>query len=346
MKSSISTRLFLWLALAVAAFCGIQLLCMIWLDVPQLMHGEETPEEVALLFGIGAGIVLLLLGALWFISRRIMHPIRAIARSAQSISEGALKKRVDGEFSTVEIEAMAQTLNRAFDRYHEVVQRLDKFSGTAAHQLRTPLASIRTLGEVCLQRERTPNEYRECIEDMLDTGRELAEVVDKLLMMARLDPSRVRQGFKNVMLDDLLCQVIERFRPRLDEKQIHLVLDVQKSIEISGDEELIGQAIVNLIDNAAKFVPQGGTVSILLKKQDRMVRLKICDNGPGIPANMRRCLEREQAGQWRGEWPAGRMGLAIASDIMRIHEGKLTILDGEQGGTYIELVWPPASFTL
>ena len=178
---------------------------------------------------------------------------------------------------------------------------------------------------------------------MLDVTRELTEIVEKLLMMARLNPSRLRQGFGPVVISDVLSEVLDVYKAMFEEKSIRLTVRELPQLTGRGDRALIGQAISNAVDNAARFVPEGGSIAVTLQEQDGGALLRICDTGPGIPESMRLGLGGDEGKTaWNGEVPAGRMGLAVASEIMRIHEGKFDLRAHEGGGTCVELTWPRA----
>ena len=162
MKMSLSTRWFLWLSVAIAIFCIGQTLGMVWVEIREILHNEGALAteltEISVLLSISLCVFVIISGALWFISRKMVQPIRTIAESANRISSGLLQERVEGGLGSDEIGLLVSSINRAFDSYHDAVRRLDRFAGNAAHQLRTPLTSIRSLGEVCLQRNRAETE--------------------------------------------------------------------------------------------------------------------------------------------------------------------------------------------
>jgi signal transduction histidine kinase len=343
MRLSLSARWFLWLSGTVALFATLQILLMMWLEIGEVIRGEAPLEvelpEILLLCGASASVFLLMFGVFWFVSRKMIQPVRTIAKAAQRISEGHLAERVHGEGSSDEIGMLASTLNRAFDEYHQVLQRLDRFAGNAAHQLRTPLSSIRSIGEVCLQRERDAGEYRECINEMVDASRELTDIVEKLLLIARLDPSRVRQQFADVVLSEALHEVLAFYGSVLEEKSIEVVISRFPALTVMGDRNLIGQAIGNIVTNAVQFTPEGGKLMIAIEERGNGIVLQISDTGPGMPEALRVQMGGDARVAWNGDLPTGRMGLVIVSEIMRLHEGTVRILQREGGGTCVELEW-------
>jgi signal transduction histidine kinase len=350
MKLSLSTKWFLWLAVVIAVFCLGQVLGMLVVEILEVRSGEETlaaeANEILMLVGVSFGVFLLMLGGIWFISIRMLRPIRSIAESARRISEGELEERMESGPVEDENGMLVSALNSAFDRYHEGMQNLDRFAGNAAHQLRTPLASMRSLGEVCLQKERSAEEYRESIGSMLEVVRELSLIVERLLLLARMNRSRVRQGFSEVFLDELVSEIVDLHRPMIDEKEIELIEHSSGPVVLTGDGSLIREAVKNVLDNAVRFTPRQGTIEVALREDDRTISLEVRDSGPGLCENLRDALT-EGAGDssTTTELPGGRLGLAIVSQIMRVHDGALEFPTDQKDGAVVVLSWPRLEVT-
>jgi len=347
MRLSLSTKWFLWLSGAIAVFCFGQVLAMVWIEVVELMQGEgslaEELAEIAVLLSISGCVFVLMLGALWFISRRMIRPIHSIAETASRITEGELTERIEGEFANDEVGMLVSTINSAFDRYREAIDRLDRFSGNAAHQLRTPLASIRSLGEVCLLKERGGAEYRECIENVLEIVQELTCIVDKLLMIARLQPSRVRQGFARVDLAGLVTDVVDSRSSAHQQEDVRFTPQIEEHVAIMGDATLLRHALTNILDNAVRFSPVGGKISVTLRREAEEVVLSISDTGPGLPDRVRLFLVQHDGDALRGgELPAGRLGLAIVAEIVRTHKGRIESPAAQGQGACIAIRFPCA----
>lgn len=346
MKLSITTKWFLWLSVILAAFSILQVLTLMGLEVRDLQMGKESmaeeTAEIITLLTISLGIFGVMALGLIYISRRMIHPIRQIAEAAHHISKGELSERITGTFAEDEIGLLVNTLNRAFDRYHDALNRLDRFAGNAAHQLRTPLTTIRSMGEIGLQKEREPEAYRECIRNMLDVAEELTLVVQKLLVLARLNRARIRQGFQPLNLADEINQVIEVFLPAILEKSIQFDHQLETHSTLMGDAGLIRQAMSNLLDNATRFTPEGGQIRLVLRREGRDLYAECYDSGPPFPETLQRQIgQEEQSMTPHGDClPTGRMGLALVSEIMRIHEGRLAFLPAADGLKCIRLSWP------
>jgi signal transduction histidine kinase len=344
MKLSLSAKWFLWLSTTVAVFGVGQVLGMLWWEVREIAMGEdllrEELTEISVLVSISSCVFLLMSGGFWFISKRMIRPIRAITEAADAVSDHEPNGGIEGVFADDEVGRLVTALNGAFDRYRDAVHRLDRFAGHAAHQLRTPLASLRSLGEVCLQRERTPADYRDCIGSMLELTHEMAAVVDKLLTIARLHPARIRAGFAPVDLGALTNELIDLHTAETREAKGLGLSRRLPACRIAGDAALAREAVFNVLDNAVRFTPEGGSIAVELDTDDGCVTLAVRDTGPGLPESLRGILTAADGAPPGHEPTSGRMGLLIVSEIMRIHRGRIEIGDNPGGGTCVRLVWP------
>ena len=258
--------------------------------------------------------------------------------------DGDLEERIQGPAANDEIGMLVQALNQAFDRYQDALCRLDRFAGYAAHQLRTPLTSMRSIGEICLQRDRDPDAYRECIRGMLEVVEELTDVVEKMLVLARLNTSRIRQDFQVLSPADEVRQVAEVFLPAIQDKDIRLDLQLDDAVAGHGDPGLIRQALGNLLDNAIRVTPKGGRIRLTVAREGADLCIAVDDSGPPFPAHLREQLQRSgpSAGVLADRLPFGRMGLALVAEVMRIHEGRIGFSPEQDGMKGLRLIWPLA----
>jgi len=340
---SLSTKWFLWLSVAVALFAVGQVVGMIWIEFIELSQGGSLAEELAeisVLVSISVCVFLLMLGWLWFMSRRMMRPIRSIAESAARIAEGDFGGRIEGRFIDDEVGMLVSTINRAFDSYHGAVARLESFAGHAAHQLRTPLAAIRSAGEVCLQKERSAGEYRECIAGILEAAEKLSASVAKLLMIARLNPEKIRSRFQHVDLSGILTRSVDLYRLNIEAKNAKIVEHVDAGVVVLGDAGLIQEALKNLIDNAVCCTPEHGRITVAVHAEGAVGVVAIRDDGPGMPDGVRAVVTGEARHMYQDGLLSGRFGLVIVSEVVRIHGGTIEVEAEEGQGTCIRVRLP------
>lgn len=303
---------------------------------------EEETEELLTVFGFMSLALPVVLLAAWGISGQLLKPLQSIIRSAQVIREGKLEHRIDAEIEHDEIGKLARTINEAFDSYQNALRRLDRFSFDVAHQLRNPLAAIRTEGEVCLQRPRAAQEYQETLGRILEDARRLGHTVDQLLTLARLGRGELAGAFQELNFGSLLGEILDDLAPVIEEKQLSLQKSLPaERIAVRGIPNLLREAVVNLLDNAIRFTPEGGRLGVELRGDgSQSVLLSVADSGPGIPAT-----------RWEGIFGRSRplngssnegtgLGLAIASDVIRAHHGSIKITSSDWGGAKFTILLP------
>jgi signal transduction histidine kinase len=347
MKAPLRLKFFYWVLALLGLFIVLQTIVygLIelygWFQRPEERLSQQLMEVVV---GVSWNLVLLpvLMGLAWWMSRRMIDPIRAIVLSARNILKGQFESRIQTDsMPDDEMRHLALTLNAAFDNYHDAVERLRRFSGNASHQLRTPLATVRSVGEVALSRDRTPDEYRTAIAQILDETSRLTTVIEQLLRLARLDRQDVRSAFQPVDLEPIVRRVADTFLPLCQEKSIVLRMDIETGARVAGNTELLMEMLVNLMDNATRCTPAGGDILIRLEKPaaDR-VRITVADTGPGISAERaKRIFERFSTFPSDSSSGSG-LGLAIVSEIARVHDGRVELLASPVPGAVFAVTLP------
>jgi signal transduction histidine kinase len=348
MRMPLRFRFFLWLLFLLFLFIAIQAVVftavevLTWRGVE--LDGALESHLMEVVIGVGMDFIALpvLLAVAWWISHKMVDPVKTIAATARRISAGALNERIPTEtLSADEMRELGAAINEAFDRYHNAMERLTRFSGDASHQLRTPLAAIRAGGEVALNHERSPAEYRETIGAMLEDLDRLTKIVDQLLMLARLDNAGVTRSFQPTDLSDIINRTVEFLRPVLDENNIALILDLKPVPPISGNADLLIELLSNLLDNAARHTPPRGTIIIgLAVTADRKIAtLSVNDSGSGISEGL--AQEIFQRFSRDPEQTSGSgLGLAIVADIAQVHGGHATLVPTPTPGACFHIEFP------
>jgi signal transduction histidine kinase len=244
---------------------------------------------------------------------------------------------------------LAFTLNEAFDNYRAALERLDRFSLDAAHQLRNPLASVRAAGEICLQRERSIAEYRDTVGSMVEDARRLSYTVDQLLLVARLAKKDLEEVFESLDLAELVRDVVESVNPAFETASINLRFETSGGpFRMHGSPKLLEQAVANLLDNAFRFTPSCGNVALTVRRAGPgIVCLDVADSGPGLSL-----LSRSNSGEpargparIRGNEGTG-LGLLVVNNVVRAHGGAVHAKVSEWGGACISIELPADAPTL
>lgn len=348
MKYSIRVRFLGWLLLFMVLSSVLSFLA------DRLHHVLEAKGIIPEAFGLTGELtvfivvhvalfpIVALIG--WHVSRRMLAPVRAISDTARSIVDGQLTARIETDVPDDELGTLSQVINQAFDRYETSLKQLQRFNADASHQLRTPLTALRMKGEICLNRTRSPEAYRETIHAMLEQLSRLSRIVEQLLDLSRLGAASMRKHFKPVDVIRVARRTALDFEPLCAEKRVSLDVPGDGQALILGDEALIEQVFANLLDNAIRFTPAEGAIDVDVKASaaGRGVSVVVRDTGPGIPeACASDVLERFNKGP-RPESNGAGLGLAIVAEIVRVHSGHIGLEPNPRGGTTVRVTFPAA----
>jgi heavy metal sensor kinase len=298
----------------------------------------------ALLFGFPLVLALAGLGGYWLSARRLA-PLAAMANQAREITSSSLATRLEIGNAAAELELLADSFNDLLARLDLSFDAMRRFTSDASHELRTPLSVIRGEADVALSRERTPREYRDALAIILDEAQRLSRLVDDLLNLARADAGRVRLDVAEFYLNDMLAECCRVVQPLASERQVGLACDPSGDVPFRGDERLLRRAALNLLDNAIRYTPSGGSVSASLEAADTEVRLRVSDTGIGIPADAApHIFERfYRAGQARSREDGGfGLGLAIVKWIAESHHGAVALESAPGAGATFIVILPRA----
>jgi signal transduction histidine kinase len=306
-------------------------------------HPDAEPEErreLLALIGLVVGLLPFSLLGAWAISSRLVLPLRTMVRTAVAIRDGNLSTRLDTSLPEDELGQLGRAFNDAFDRYQKALDRIARFSDDAAHQLRNPLAAIRATGEVCLSQRRSPEEYEETLGRILEDAGRLGRTVDQLLTLARISKGQIAPVFESVDVAAVARAALEPFADVATAKQVQLGLDAPAAtVAVRGMAHLLSEALHNLLDNALRHTPNGGTVQVVVAvAASGAVSLAVEDSGPGIPAVLQATLGQPYR---PGHGEGHGLGLAIVADIAAAHESRLDSGVSRLGGARLAMMLPP-----
>src|SRR6185437_11575462 len=216
-----------------------------------------------------------------------------------------------------------------------------RFAADAAHELRTPLAVLRTGLEVALARDRSPTEYAEALVSALAEVVALCTMAEQLLTFARLD-QEAALAREHVDLGALVREVIEAVEPLVQAKPLALAVETAGTLTVVANPIHLKRLVINLIDNAIKFTPAHGRVEIGVAARDGLAILRVADSGPGIPPDdLPFIFDRFFRGKARAESGNG-LGLSLSREIARLHHGAITAANRDRGGCEFVVTLPLA----
>ena len=312
------------------------------LVILQSLHQQqEMLEEVTATFAwvIPIAIVLASAGG-YFLARKSLAPVVAMSTQAGRIGAANLHERLAVQNDRDELGHLAQSFNGLLDRLSQSFERQRRFMADASHELRTPVAILRGEAEVALsQQARSLEEYRESLGVLHQEAERLTHIVEDLFTLTRADAGQYPLQPRDFYLDELIAECVHSARTLALAKKICLNLEEASESPIHADESLLRRMILNLLDNAIKYTPEGGSVSVTCRRAGKEYALSITDTGGGIPADLQpRIFERffrADKARSRSENDGGGagLGLSISRWIAEAHHGRLELTHSNSAGS-------------
>ena len=283
----------------------------------------------------GASGTIVLLGIIggWQIRRVLLSEVQGISQTASAIVEGDLSRRLPTRGGGDELDMLTQTVNRMLDQIEQLVHGVRNVSNAIAHDLRTPLAELRSrLEELSVTRPSPGETFSEIETAVADVDRVIG-IFNALLRLAEIDTGARRSGFVQVDLAKVASEAAEFYQPVAEIKGITLTFTSSSELAVAGDPLLLAQAIGNLIDNALKFAQEKGTITVqAVERSDGTNEVAVSDDGPGIPDDEKpKVTERFYRGDAsRGTEGVG-LGLSLVAAVAKLHGGMLELSDNHPG---------------
>jgi heavy metal sensor kinase len=273
-------------------------------------------------------LILASAGGYW-LSRRALAPVDQITRAAQDINSNSLAKRLDIPQSGDELQRLSETLNSMLGRLESSFNRITQFTADASHELRTPLALMRTTTEVSLRTSQTVADYREAQQEVLAELEKTSSLVEKLMLLARADAGVETLQHAPVNLAECLRDACKDGKVLAAAKQLTFTEGIESSeLIVEGDSHALHRLFLILIDNAVKYTPSGGSITVGLKRTDASAVAEFRDTGIGISADdLPNIFERfYRADKARSrEFGGVGLGLSIARWVAEAHRGSIEV---------------------
>jgi signal transduction histidine kinase len=294
----------------------------------------------------GALVVLSIAGVLGgvMIRRAILARIHSIRQTVLAIVQGDLSHRLPSLSSGDELETLSHTINGMLDQIEQLINGIRDVSNSIAHDLRTPLAELRSrLEELSLTRPSNEETFAEIDGAVADVDR-VIRIFNALLRLAEIDTGMRRSGFVQVNANELAAEVVEFYSPAAEVKDVTLSFVSSGPVLVSGDPTLLAQAVGNLIDNALKYAGEQGSVTVGLQYSvDGAVEICVADDGPGIPDSEKpKVAQRFYRGDASRGTPGVGLGLSLVKAVAKLHGGTLELTDNFPGLRARMLIEPGA----
>ena len=292
-----------------------------------LMREEVRDLALLLVLGLPLSVAAAGLGGYW-LARRALAPLDRMTARAREITARRLHDRLPVDQPSDELGRLAIVFNEMLARLESSFAEMRRFTSNVSHELRTPLTAIRSVGEVSLRGRRDAAAYRATIESMLEEADRLATLVERLLTVARADHGDRPRADEAIDLGTLADAVVDQLAVLAEEKQQSLTVTRNGAQPVCrGDRIVLRQALVNLVDNAIRYTPPGGSIDVRVDAANGDSILEVRDTGPGVPESSASALfdrlHHDPADPGNGVPPKG-LGLAIARWAVEAHHGRLT----------------------
>ena len=279
-------------------------------------------------------VLLALLGSVGglVMQRLFRRMIASVSATATAIAQGDLGQRVRVTGRGDEFDRLAETINDMLDRIGRLMDGVREVSNSIAHDLRTPITRARTRLEDAVEHAANPDDLRAALCRAVTDLDGVTTVFDALLRIAEIEAGTRRSAFADIDFAPVLTELAELYTAPAEERGLALTCEAPDSLPIHGDRDLIGQAMVNLLDNALKFSHPGGTVRLQAARLPFSVALTVQDTGPGILAGDRgRATQRFFRGEQARQTPGSGLGLALVEAVAQLHGGNLALDDAAPG---------------
>jgi len=278
---------------------------------------------LTLLLGVGGGFA---------VSRIVASRLERINTSSQAILQGDITRRMPLVGTGDELDVLSENLNRMLDRIDALMQGMRDVTDNIAHDMLKPISRMRSRIELALMGPRDAEDYREILVRTIEETDEILTMFNALLTIATTDSGTPRDHFEELDLEEVAKSTVEIYEPLAEDAGLTLVLRADQPVKLSGNPHLITQALANLLDNAIKYAPGSGSVSVEASSDGSVAALSVADSGPGMPGSFRdRALDRFSRAEASRTTPGSGLGLSLVRAVAQLHGGTVVLRDNDPG---------------
>jgi heavy metal sensor kinase len=309
-----------------------------------LENAYETRHRFLFIMAVIFPFALLLAGGGgWLLAHRALTPVARMTEAARRIGAAHLAERLQETGTGDELDRLATTLNAMLSRLDDAFHQMRRFSADASHELQTPLTILKGELEVALRTPRSPEAYQEVLQSALEEIDRIATLVEGLMLLARADAGVLRLDLRPVELDQLVQDVYGCTKVLAHAKHLTLGLGAVEPVAIEGDYERLRRLLLNLVDNAIKYTPVGGQVTLSVQYCTKWASVHVSDTGIGLSQEEQEHVfqpfYRTAASHSQGAEGSG-LGLCIASSIAAAHGGRIQVASTPGCGSMFTVLLP------
>lgn len=303
-----------------------------------LLVGQTLDElielrDTILALTIAAIVLVLIVGFLGgaLVGRGVLRRLQSITHTADTIMAGDLSQRIPEEHSEDEFDALAVKLNAMLERIEQLMRATREVTENVAHDLRSPLTRLRGRAEMALMKSADVQRQRAALQQAIEETDNIVATLNAILNIAQIESGQ-RRDWKPVDLAAVCQDAVELYEPLAEEKGLRFSKEIRGAVQVQGNRQLIAQAIGNLLDNAIKYTPTGGRITLSLSEKGSQAIVTVADNGPGIAPELReKALERFVRLDTSRSTPGNGLGLSLVKAVAKHHGANLTLADNHPG---------------
>ena len=321
-------------------------------SVLQIGKGPEDRENVLNQFQntflvLLAAMLILSLAAGTLLARQALRPVRSLINVLGPIIDtGKIKARIPVGSTGDEFEELTIRFNQALERIDNLIEAMRASLDNVAHDLRTPMARLRGVAEIALQSEPNTESYREALSDCLEESDQVLQMLNMLMDISEVEAGSVKLDLEKVNVLTLMNHVYELYHCIAEDKHIVVRIECLEEVCVSGDRNRLRQVIANLLDNALKYTPAGGTVELAAARQVDEVVIKITDTGTGISReDLPEIWDRFYRGDKSRTQRGLGLGLSLVKAVVQAHKGKIEVFSEPGRGSHFVISLPNVSRT-
>jgi signal transduction histidine kinase len=299
----------------------------------KMEHIEHVHELIVEVLYICFGIMFLLAAAGgMLLSYTMYRRIDAINQAFRSVASGELSTRVKVLGTQDEFDHLSMHFNQTLNRICELIEGVRDISYNVAHDLRTPLNRLRNKLETVVLSDISKEQMTEQVRSSLTEIDALVATFNAILRIAQAESGAGIEQFSEFNLSETVDDIVDLYRPVAEEKGQQMIANLTENIVLQGDRHLITQMVANILDNAIKYTPKSGKITVELMADNHMAELSIADNGRGIPAELRhKVVEKFFRLEHSRSSPGNGLGLSLVNAAVKLHKGSLVFEDNNPG---------------
>ena len=307
-----------------------------------LMQAELRQLVLIIVLGLPLAVAAAGLGG-YTVARRALLPVERMTERARSITAERLSDRLPVEHPDDEMGRLATVFNETLARLEASFDQMRRFTADVSHELRTPLTAIRSVGEVGLREHRDEMAYRAIIGSMLEEVDRLSSLVERLLTLSRAETGQAKLSLELFGVRELAEDVVAHLDVLAEEKQQQITIEGAGTAQACADRLLVRRALINLVDNAIKYSPAGGSIRIVAGGSGEEATIDVIDSGAGITAAGRDRIFDRFFRDGDGSTAGVGLGLSIAKGAVEVNGGHLTLAATSAGGSTFRISLPKAA---